>query len=95
MALLRLAAGGPIQCAVCGITDPEVLEIDHVYDDGARERRRFKKDGVVRRIARGECDPSRYQILCRNDNWKKHLQAERDRRMGIVGFDITALSVVD
>jgi len=32
-------------CVHCGVNDPVVLNIDHVQDDGAQERRKLNPDG--------------------------------------------------
>ena len=57
------------KCKHCGEKDPRVLQIDHVYGDGAKERR----EGLTRmQLYRNiEKDTRRYQLLCANCNWKK------------------------
>lgn len=76
---LRLAAlaalGG--RCAHCGLTDARVLAIDHVNDDGAVERRELKNNDwkLLRRVlASAFAGEDRYQALCHNCNWLKHLE---------------------
>lgn len=68
-----MAYGG--KCVNCNIIDTDVLEIDHINNDGAKERkenlfgynlcRKLKKEGYPK---------DRYQLLCRNCNWKKELK---------------------
>lgn len=70
-------AYGGFRCRWCGITDPVVLSIDHVNNDGNVHRKRL---GLV---GRGSCTsnlvywiernnfPEGFQILCRNCNWAK------------------------
>ena len=57
------------KCKHCGEKDPRVLQIDHVYGDGAQERR----EGLTRmQLYRSiERETKRYQLLCANCNWKK------------------------
>lgn len=58
-------------CAVCGITDRDVLQIDHVNNDGAEERRKTRsKTTLVNKIIKAGFS-DRYQLLCANCNWKK------------------------
>lgn len=61
------------KCVRCGITDPIVLNIDHVNNDGAEERRLTKRGftGWLARIADGTLSKERYQLLCCNCNWRK------------------------
>lgn len=54
-------------CACCGETEYVFLDIDHVNDDGAAERRRTNV--ATWRLALVE--PARFQVLCRNCNWAK------------------------
>lgn len=56
-------------CACCGEHRFIFLTIDHIHNDGAKER----KEGFVGvkfylKVLR---EPERYQILCRNCNWAK------------------------
>lgn len=63
-------------CAVCGIDDIRVLQIDHVEDDGNVERAllgdyKFAGEKFYRWLrARGW--PDGYQTLCANHNLIKH-----------------------
>jgi len=70
------ALGGA--CVRCGLTDVDVLCVDHVDDDGAREREEVGRNPFPTfvRICRGE-DLPRYQVLCCNCNREK--QAFRTR----------------
>ena len=58
------------RCACCGCDDEEVLQLDHVNNDGAEERQRIRSsDSYVLAIAEGF--PGRYQLLCANCNFSK------------------------
>jgi len=57
------------KCKHCGEKDSRVLQIDHVYGDGAEERREgLSRTQLYRNI---EKSTKRYQLLCANCNWKK------------------------
>ena len=57
------------KCKHCGEKDTRVLQIDHVYGDGAQERRNgLTRMQLYRNIER---NTKRYQLLCANCNWKK------------------------
>jgi hypothetical protein len=62
-------------CRGCGTTDSQSLTIDHVHNDGhwerRKERRKYSAPMIYRFIVE-EGFPDRYQVLCRNCNWKKH-----------------------
>lgn len=69
--------GGAI-CRCCGNTELERLQIDHVNNDGAEERR--KLFGVNYGISlleylskNGFPDKERFQVLCAGCNWSKSL----------------------
>ena len=64
------------KCKHCGEKDTRVLQIDHVYGDGAQERRAgLTRMQLYRNI---EKNTKRYQLLCANCNWKKR---EKDVKM--------------
>ena len=59
------------KCSCCGETERAFLSIDHVNNDGAKERREKTGGyGFLSRIVK-ENFPPRYQILCFNCNWAK------------------------
>jgi hypothetical protein len=70
-------SNGNIRCKRCGITDIDVLTIDHINSNGAVERRQLKSLGA----RKGGWNfyvwlekhnyPSGYQVLCMNCQWKK------------------------
>jgi hypothetical protein len=69
---LLLGLLGPI-CQSCGLTEPEFLTVDHLDNSGSLERRSRTAYGWKRDILAGKVDPSRYQVLCHNCNYSKHL----------------------
>ena len=57
------------KCKHCGEKDTRVLQIDHVYGDGAEERRGgLSRMQLYRNVVN---NTKRYQLLCANCNWKK------------------------
>ena len=74
------------RCVGCGHPDQRVLEFDHINDDGAEDRRRFKgaRSMLVHYLANPEEARAKLQALCRNCNWLKRkghplpLEAARD-----------------
>lgn len=59
------------KCNCCGYdTDLRALDIDHVFNDGAEERKTVKD--IVIHITNLNFPKDRYQLLCRNCNKIKH-----------------------
>ena len=62
------------RCQYCGFSDKRALQLDHVQNDGAVERRRNGKNvSTIWRDAAKHFNPDKYQILCSNCNWIKHI----------------------
>lgn len=62
------------KCARCKEKDRDVLQIDHVYGGGTKER---KKTNSLSRCTKVLDNPSNYQILCANCNIKKKKEEEK------------------
>lgn len=62
----------------CGVTNPDLLTIDHIDGDGARHRREIGigTGTAFYRWLRGQGYPSGYQVLCRNHNSSKGVAGE-------------------
>ncbi len=66
-------------CVECGIADLEVLDIDHIHNNGAEHRRNgFHGYNLYMLLKREGCPKEDYQVLCRNCNWKKELKRRRE-----------------
>lgn len=79
------ALGGA--CKECGITDPRVLQIDHVDGGGTAERGKNNRNWpqIYQRIADGWT--SGYQLLCANCNQiKRWEQREFGKRLPSASF---------
>lgn len=66
------AYGG--KCACCGEAEIAFLCIDHIYNDGAIERRTLGTgvDRFYRWLRKNSYPTDRYQVLCANCNHAKH-----------------------
>lgn len=79
------AYGGYI-CKCCGETEKSFLTIDHINNDGAKQRKRLKFKGagsVIYGWLRRKKFPKGYQVLCWNCQWGK-------RKCGICPHQTTA-----
>lgn len=64
-------------CKHCGEADTDVLDFDHINNDGASHRRETKRRSVVDLLSANPNDIVRYQLLCKNCNWRKELARRR------------------
>ena len=65
-------------CVKCGVTDIDVLSLDHINNDGWGNRIAHQK---LWRKALEEKDKSKYQTLCCNCNWKKNIEYRRAKAL--------------
>lgn len=63
------------KCIKCGITDYDVLSIDHIDNTGAEDRKNgLYGYNLYRKLKKDSWPKDNYQLLCRNCNWKKELK---------------------
>lgn len=67
------------KCVHCGFSDIRALQIDHVYDNGSQERKKFRSyssyyKNILKKIKSGSKD---YQCLCANCNVIKEWERRR------------------
>lgn len=63
------------KCKHCGIDNIDVLDIDHVNDDGNIHRKNGISGRSLCQLIKREGFPKhKYQVLCRNCNWLKALK---------------------
>ena len=67
------------KCIVCKEKDIDCLAIDHINNDGYKDK--IRAYGFWKRLV-VENDPHKYQVLCHNHNWKKHLNNLRKVKYG-------------
>jgi hypothetical protein len=66
------------KCSDCGITDIDVLDMDHIDNNGSEHRRMgFHGYNLYRFLKKNNWPKDNYQLLCRNCNWKKELKRRR------------------
>jgi hypothetical protein len=65
------------KCQKCGCMDKRVLQVDHVNNDGKKERKELGSSGIVVRLLNLDEKTlhANYQILCLNCNWIKRYEA--------------------
>lgn len=63
--------GNPPKCACCGETIVIFLVIDHINNDGAKQRKSVASGSQMYYWLRKNNFPEGYQVLCRNCNWAK------------------------
>lgn len=61
------------RCNHCDETEIEFLTLDHINNDGAKERKNMHHKTLYRLINTGVISPDNYQVLCYNCNCKKQI----------------------
>jgi hypothetical protein len=62
------------KCSCCGVKDTELLNVDHIHENGASHRKLLKGKSIgIYRLIRDSTDLSDYQLLCWNCNNSKHI----------------------
>jgi len=70
---LEVIAAYGSKCVCCGESTPEFMTIDHIYNDGAAERKLYSgASGIYAFLKRNGYPKDRYQLLCWNCNCAKH-----------------------
>ena len=60
-----------IVCSICGLDDIDMLHLDHINDDGYKERKEIGNGVKMYTHLRRLNWPAGYQVLCANHNFKK------------------------
>lgn len=72
------AYGGPT-CSECGLTDIDVLTIDHIDGGGSQHRIELGGGGTaIYTWLKTNDYPPGFRILCHNCNWKSHINKQRE-----------------
>ena len=77
---------GGYKCKSCGITDPLVLAIDHIKNDGAEHRKKKGVGTLLYQWLKQNNFPKGFQVLCYNCNIRKYRleRLEKLRKQGIL-----------
>jgi hypothetical protein len=61
------------KCKGCGVKEIAILTLDHIYDNGAEDRRKAKINGGHKTYSylRKNNYPNGFQVLCWNCQWRK------------------------
>jgi hypothetical protein len=70
-------SNGTNKCALCDVNDIDMLTLDHINDDGANHRKKFKSDSVPYYTLIKEGFPSGLQVYCANHNQKKEMERRK------------------
>ncbi len=77
--------GGACAWPDCHVIDVDMLTLDHVLDDGFKERsssgNRLSGNAFYLQVIRDEFPEGKYQILCWNHQWKKRIMTLRGERV--------------
>ncbi len=76
--LTQYCVGEKPRCPHCGITDIDVLCIDHIKDDGNKHRRQIGglSGNSFYKWLKGNNYPKGFQVLCFNCNMKKRMNGD-------------------
>jgi len=92
VACFNMYSNGDACCAWCKNARLDVLTLDHIHNDGAKDRRENRKDGIAHYIHLLKAGyPPGLQVLCYNCNIIKHrefVRATREGRPARVGSEI-------
>ena len=66
------------KCVCCGISDPDILQFDHIHNDGYKESQHRNPLVEMHRVG---ILPHKYQLLCANCNMKKRFYFSEFKRL--------------
>ncbi len=66
----------------CTVCDPDMLSLDHINNDGAKDRIRGTGNNLYLSVER-EGYPDNFQTLCHNHQWKKEILRRRELRIKV------------
>jgi hypothetical protein len=64
-------------CSICGFSDIRALQLDHLNNDGAKERKIIGKGSNISRHIIKNNFPDKYQVLCANCNAIKEMERRK------------------
>jgi hypothetical protein len=79
--LVHYSSAKPECCwAGCNVTDTDMLQIDHIHNNGASNKKDYGTGKLYVWLIKNNM-PEGYQVLCANHNWKKELMRRREMRV--------------
>lgn len=78
-AVVNVLTDGEGTCRSCGQGDIDVLNVDHIENNGMEHRKKVPTSSILRWIIQNDY-PSGFQILCANCNLKKEVIRRRKER---------------
>ena len=73
-AAIAFYSNGTMKCRQCGFSDMRALQLDHVADDGAKDRKRVSAGFNFYCDVKKRGYPPGLQVLCANCNWIKEVE---------------------
>jgi hypothetical protein len=65
--VLQIYSNGTMKCANCGFDNIDALSIDHINNDGCKQRKKIKREGgSFYQWLKTNNFPVGYQVLCMN-----------------------------
>ena len=86
MIVMCYYSNGIPMCAMCGITDIDMLTIDHVNNNGAEHRKIVKGSSLYKSLIDSNF-PEGFQVLCANHNLKKEIERHRYAEQTSIRFN--------
>ena len=73
ISIIKYYSHGKFECSRCKIKDFRLLDLDHINGGGSKEHRKYPGSTVFYKKIIKDGFPSKFQVLCRNCNWLKHI----------------------
>jgi hypothetical protein len=98
--LAHYSGKGTVQCAWegCTVCDLDMLSIDHVNNDGAKDRGssdRRRTGSALYLALEKEGYPEGFQTLCHNHQWKKEIVRRRELRIRTAEEKLVSLKTLE
>jgi hypothetical protein len=86
---------GKVQCCWknCTVCDPDMLSIDHINNDGAKDRDTRRTGNSLYLSLEKDKYPKGFQTLCHNHQWKKEILRRKSLRMQNAEKKLASLSL--
>jgi hypothetical protein len=81
--LSHYGPSGALQCCwkSCEVCDPDMLSLDHINNDGAKDRKARSSGDNMYRLLEQDGYPEGFQTLCYNHQWKKEILRRTESRV--------------